>query len=518
MISGCPLGAGMVIVPALKILKQFFAAPTILLADKRCAVSAATKIEVKPYGNSAEYRAAEVYRGIDIEVIYCYLANPTSQKIPEETLGWRYFLPDASYWMHKFATPEEAFLKGRETVDLRLRQGTLVPNSEPKPVSPVLTKEAGAPEERASQDSPPEEGTVASPSSPPPVYERIDQKETDKWSKRANWSSILALLATFSASRTDTLHYGLYFDLIFALLFYPVMWAILYGCLTSFVWLYRCVTFNQSKKPLWNRCATWAIAISALLALLVAVDSAVHPSWGVTHSIVSEIVLPAIVTFYVATSLFYGIATGFTYLWRSRTKVHTKATRRKWILQGLALPLIIIVLLFGRPILQWIQDEFGQSNVSSPATLQPFDEHLSLTMPVAFGPSTAVPLDERFTPEMRAKILATTIRQASFNGVNIAVAKVTTSGIKTDIDNALWYVFSHQSTSKTMPKIDRRHINGLCESGAITFTIIPKNQVGQMTAVAISSENEDTFWTITAGGAGEAAELADKTAREFTFK
>ena len=243
-----------------------------------------------------------------------------------------------------------------------------------------------------------------------------------------------------------------------------------------------------------------------------------YPGWGVTNSNVSEIVLPAIIGFYLTTSLFYGIATGLTYLWQSRTKVRTKATRRKWILQGLALALIIIVVLFGQPILHWIQDEFGQSHVSSPATLQPFDEHLSLTMPVPFGPSTEVPLDERFTPEMRAKILATTIRQASFNGVYITVTKVTTSGIKGDIDNGLWYVFSHQSTSKTMPEIERRHINGLYESGAITFPITSKNQVGQLTAVAITSENEDTFWTITAGGAGEAAELADKTAREFAFK
>jgi hypothetical protein len=139
-------------------------------------------------------------------------------------------------------------------------------------------------------------------------------------------------------------------------------------------------------------------------------------------------------------------------------------------------------------------------------------------MPVAFGPSTEVPLDERFTHDMRAKILATTMRKASFNGVYIAVIKVTTPGIKGDIDNGLWYVFSNQSTSKNMPKIDRRHVDGLCESGAITFPIMPKNQVGQMTAVAIKSQTEDTFWTITAVGTGEAAELADKTAREFTFK
>jgi hypothetical protein len=54
--------------------------------------------------------------------------------------------------------------------------------------------------------------------------------------------------------------------------------------------------------------------------------------------------------------------------------------------------------------------------------------------------------------------------------------------------------------------------------GAITFPVMVNDQEGQMTAVAIRSENEDTFWTITAAGTGKAAELADKTAREFTFK
>jgi len=39
-----------------------------------------------------------------------------------------------------------------------------------------------------------------------------------------------------------------------------------------------------------------------------------------------------------------------------------------------------------------------------------------------------------------------------------------------------------------------------------------------MIVVGINSETEDTFWTITAVGTGEAAELADKTPREFSFK
>jgi hypothetical protein len=79
-------------------------------------------------------------------------------------------------------------------------------------------------------------------------------------------------------------------------------------------------------------------------------------------------------------------------------------------------------------------------------------------------------------------------------------------------------VKARQFTSRNMPKIDRRYVNGVYESGAITFPVIHNNQQGQVTAVAIRSENEDTFWTITAAGTGEAAELADKTAREFTFK
>jgi hypothetical protein len=90
-------------------------------------VSSSNKIELKPYGNSSEYRAIEVYRGIDIDVIYCCLVNPTSKLSTAESLGWRFLLPDASYRMCKFATPEEAFLKARKIVDDRLRQRSLVP-------------------------------------------------------------------------------------------------------------------------------------------------------------------------------------------------------------------------------------------------------------------------------------------------------------------------------------------------------------------------------------------------------
>jgi hypothetical protein len=82
-------------------------------------MNASTKIHVRPFANSDQYKATEIYRGVGIEVLYCYLVNPTMQGAQEETLGWRYFLPDASNWMYKLATLEEAFLKARETVDFR---------------------------------------------------------------------------------------------------------------------------------------------------------------------------------------------------------------------------------------------------------------------------------------------------------------------------------------------------------------------------------------------------------------
>jgi hypothetical protein len=72
----------------------------------------------------------EVYRGIEIEVVYCYLGKAIRNEKADETPEWRYSLPDASYWMYKFATPEEAFLKARERVDLRLKEGTLVRSSQ----------------------------------------------------------------------------------------------------------------------------------------------------------------------------------------------------------------------------------------------------------------------------------------------------------------------------------------------------------------------------------------------------
>jgi hypothetical protein len=39
-----------------------------------------------------------------------------------------------------------------------------------------------------------------------------------------------------------------------------------------------------------------------------------------------------------------------------------------------------------------------------------------------------------------------------------------------------------------------------------------------MTLLAIKAKISDTLWTISAARAGDSSELADKTARELTFK
>lgn len=49
-------------------------------------MDAPTRIEVRPYGDSPGYLVAEVYRGIEIEVVYCYLVNETSNEKAEKIL------------------------------------------------------------------------------------------------------------------------------------------------------------------------------------------------------------------------------------------------------------------------------------------------------------------------------------------------------------------------------------------------------------------------------------------------
>jgi hypothetical protein len=69
-----------------------------------------------------------------------------------------------------------------------------------------------------------------------------------------------------------------------------------------------------------------------------------------------------------------------------------------------------------------------------------------------------------------------------------------------------------------MPKIDSAEVDGLYRTGALRFPAVFGNSPGQMTAVVIQPGAEYAFWCINAWGREKAADLAEKTARAFTFK
>ena len=93
-------------------------------------------------------------------------------------------------------------------------------------------------------------------------------------------------------------------------------------------------------------------------------------------------------------------------------------------------------------------------------------------------------------------------------------------GTKGNVEDTLYNAFSRNSNSpppNNMPTINSTYVNGVYESGAIRFPAVFGNKQGQMTAVVIKNGTEDSFWFINAWGAGKAAVLAEKTAREFSF-
>lgn len=201
-----------------------------------------------------------------------------------------------------------------------------------------------------------------------------------------------------------------------------------------------------------------------------------------------------------------------------------KATRKKWLFGGLAVALIILIVAtrYGArpPGVSQNDRESAHQRITSPATMQAFDERLSLSMPVGFGPGTDIPL-EKFPGEIREKIQKMTQRSAYFNGIYVVVMKLTNArGVKADVEENLHNVFfrSANPPSPTMPKVSSTYLTGVYESGAIRFPAVFGNSRGQMTAVVIKSETEQALWFVSAWGRGEAADLAEKTARGFAFK
>lgn len=200
-----------------------------------------------------------------------------------------------------------------------------------------------------------------------------------------------------------------------------------------------------------------------------------------------------------------------------------KVTRNEWILVGLVLALFITVAAkYGEQLMGRLQNAHqpARSNITGPDTLHPFDERLSLRMPVAFGSPTEFPI-EKLPVEERGKVQKMVQRTAYFKGVYIVVMKLTnTPGTKGKIEDSLYKTFSRNAdpASPNMPKINWTSVNGVHESGAVSFPAAFGNTKGQMTAVAIKSETEDALWCINAWGTGKAADQAEKIAREFAFK
>ena len=103
------------------------------------------------------------------------------------------------------------------------------------------------------------------------------------------------------------------------------------------------------------------------------------------------------------------------------------ATRKRWILGGLILALVILVAAkYGERLVGRFRNdrESAPLHITGPATLQPFDERLSLRMPAAFGSPTEFPL-ERLPVEVRGKKQKMIQRTAYFSGVYIVVMKLT---------------------------------------------------------------------------------------------
>jgi hypothetical protein len=206
------------------------------------------------------------------------------------------------------------------------------------------------------------------------------------------------------------------------------------------------------------------------------------------------------------------------------SKLMARGTQKHWILGGLGFSLIIIVILtrYGDRLPGLLQKDVGgaRTHITGPARAQPFDDQLSLRMPVPFGPVADYPL-QKLPAAAREKVQKMTQRTAYFNGVYIVVMKtIINPGTKESVEDILFHAFSKSvsPSSLTMPKINSTEVNGVYRSGALRFPAVFGNSPGQMTVVVIQPGTEDAYWCINAWGREKAADLAEKTAREFTFE
>jgi hypothetical protein len=206
----------------------------------------------------------------------------------------------------------------------------------------------------------------------------------------------------------------------------------------------------------------------------------------------------------------------------SGSKLIARGTGKYWILGGLLFSLFIIILVvrYGDQLPGLLQKgrESARAHITGPATEQPFDERLSLRMPIPFGPVADYPLQKL---PAGASVQKMTQRTAYFNGVYIVVMKmINNPETKDSIEDVLFHAFSKsvRPPSLNMPEINSTEVKGVYKSGALRFPAVFGNSPGQMTVVVIQPGTEDSFWCINAWGREKAADLAEKTAKEFTFK
>jgi hypothetical protein len=206
------------------------------------------------------------------------------------------------------------------------------------------------------------------------------------------------------------------------------------------------------------------------------------------------------------------------------SKLIARGMGKHWILGGLlfSLFIIIVVVRYADQLSGLLQKDRGsaRAHITGPATEQPFDERLSLRMPIPFGPVANYPL-QKLPVGARENVQKMTQRTAYFNGVYIVVMKmINNPQTKDSIEDILYHTFSKSVSppSLNMPEISSTDVNGVYKSGALRFPAVFGNSPGQMTVVVIQPGTEDSFWCISAWGREKAADLAEKTAKEFTFR